>query len=287
MKARTVGYLEGGVSAVGNTALFAVKLWAGIAFSSVAIVADAWHTLSDTFTSVVVIAGFWLAARPPDRRHPFGHGRAEGIAAIIVGTLLCVVGFSFAIESLSRLRNAEAANFAGAAIMVCLLSAIVKEAMAQFAFWSARRTGAQSLRAEAWHHRTDAISSIVIVAGALFGGDLWWIDGVMGLAVSALIIHAALDILKTSAGPLLGEAPAEQDEEAIREAVRSSVPEDIDLHHVHVHRYGDHVEVTLHIRLPSDTLLGDAHETATTVEEVIRLQTGMEATVHTEPAEDA
>ena len=107
----------------------------------------------------------------------------------------------------------------------------------------------------------------------------------MGLAVSGLIIYAALDILKTSASPILGEAPQKQDEAAIMTAVRESVPSAIDIHHIHVHRYGAHVEVTLHIRLPASITLGEAHDIASTVECVIRDKTGMEATVHTEPSE--
>lgn len=283
MKKHTLGYLEGGVSAVGNTVLFAAKLWAGITFSSVAILADAWHTLSDTFTSLVIIAGFWVASRPADRRHPFGHGRAESVAAIVVGTLLCVVALDLGVESVRRIHDTRAANFTGTALAVCLASAGVKEAMALFAFWAARRTGTASLRAEGWHHRTDAVTSLLVVGGGMLGGAIWWIDGLMGLLIAGLILYTAVDVLRASSSPLLGEAPAKQDEEAIRAATRASVPRDVNVHHIHVHRYGDHVEVTLHIRLPPDTPLNRSHAMASSVEATIRRKTGMEATVHTEP----
>src|SRR5512137_2886387 len=96
---RSLGYIEGWASIVLNTSLFFVKYWAGTRFGSVAMVADAWHTLSDTLTSVVVVVGFFIASRPADRGHPFGHGRAEPIGAVIIATLLAVVAVNFMTES--------------------------------------------------------------------------------------------------------------------------------------------------------------------------------------------
>src|SRR4030065_335177 len=91
---KQIGYLEGLVSIAVNTLLFAFKFWVGTAFNSVAMTADAWHTLSDSFTSIVIIIGFWIAARPADREHPYGHGRFEQVASIIIGTLLVVAGLT-------------------------------------------------------------------------------------------------------------------------------------------------------------------------------------------------
>ncbi len=102
---KTLGYLEGWLSVGLNTALFFFKYWAGTRFGSVAMVADAWHTLSDTLTSVVVIVGFFIASRPADKGHPFGHGRAEPIGAVVIAVLLAVVGVNFLQESINRLRN--------------------------------------------------------------------------------------------------------------------------------------------------------------------------------------
>lgn len=187
MTRRAWGYLEGSVSIVLNTALFAAKLWLGAACGSLAIVADAWHTLSDSLTSAVVILGFWVSGRPADDKHPFGHGRAELVAAIVIGTLLAVVAFFFLHESILKLRHPErypAARFGTAAAALFLVSVVVKEAMARFSIWAGGKTASAALVADGWHHRSDAVASALILAGGLFGGRLGWIDGAMGAAVS-------------------------------------------------------------------------------------------------------
>lgn len=283
LRTKTLGYVEGWLSVLINTALFGVKFWVGNMFKSVAMVADAWHTLSDMFTSIVVILGFWIASRPADRKHPFGHGRAEGITAVAIATLLATVGFNFLHESIDRLRTCKAATFGTIAVVVFLASVLIKEALAQFSLWAAGKADSQSLRADAWHHRSDAIASALIVVGAFFCRSLWWIDGVMGIGVSLLILYAAFDILKASVSPLLGERQDSAVEQKITEAVRTCIPDEASIHHLHVHRYGDHCEVTLHVRLPLDMHVEEAHAIVTAAEQAIRERVNMEATVHVEP----
>jgi cation diffusion facilitator family transporter len=174
-----LGYIEGWLSTVLNTLLFGLKLWVGIRAGSVAMVADAWHTLSDTLTSIVVIFGFWIAGKPQDREHPFGHGRAEVIGAVVIGTLLAVVGFNFLVKSYHQLRNPQHVNFSLFSIVVFAISIVLKEALAQFSLWAGKKVKSQSLIADGWHHRSDAIASALIVIGALFGKTFWWIDGVL------------------------------------------------------------------------------------------------------------
>ena len=287
MTGKNLGYLEGWLSVVINTTLFGFKYWAGVKFGSVAMVADAWHTLSDTLTSLVVILGFWIAARPPDKDHPFGHGRAESIAAIVIATALAMVAVDFIQESIGRLRHNTAATFSLVAILIFLVSVIVKEALARFSFWAGRKVNSQSLKADGWHHRSDAIASALIVVGALFARKFWWIDGVMGIGISLLILYAAVDILRGAAGVLLGEKHADRLEQEITDAIRGYVPDVATVHHVHMHRYGDHAEVTLHVRLPPNIHLKRAHEIATRAENAIREKMGLEATVHVEPAAEA
>ena len=130
-----LGYIEGWASVVINTALFGFKFWAGTKIGSVSMVADAWHTLSDTLTSLVVIVGFCIAAKPSDPEHPFGHARAESIASVIIGVLLGVVGVSFAMESIRRLIDYRSATFNLSGILIFSASVIVKEGLAQFSFY--------------------------------------------------------------------------------------------------------------------------------------------------------
>jgi cation diffusion facilitator family transporter len=281
-----LGYLEGWISIALNTLLFGVKYWTGARIGSVSMVADAWHTLSDTLTSVVVIVGFWIMARPADDRHPFGHARAENIAAIIIGVLLAVVGAFFGWESVRRLLDRKAVSFSLFAILVFLASALLKEGLAQFAFWAGKKAGSQAVVADGWHHRSDAIASALIVAGALLGRRLWWIDGALGIGVSLLILWAAVGIVRGSSSILLGEAPSEELRRAILASVHKEHPQVEDVHHLHLHRYGPIVELTLHLRLPPVMSVERSHEISHCIEERLREELELETTVHIEPSGD-
>ena len=280
------GYLEGWISVVLNTLLFGIKYWAGQRIGSVSMMADSWHTLSDTLTSVVVIVGFWIMAKPPDDRHPFGHARAENIAAIIIGVLLAVVGLFFGFESVQRLLHRQAVSFSLFAILVFLASALLKEGLAQFAFWAGKKAGSQAVLADGWHHRSDAIASALIVVGALLGGRLWWMDGALGIGVSLLIVWAAVGIVRSSSSILLGEAPDEEMKRSVLAAVRQEYPSVNDVHHLHLHRYGSNMELTLHVRLPPAMSVGQSHEIARRIEERLRSELKLEPTVHIEPSDN-
>jgi cation diffusion facilitator family transporter len=281
---KSLAYTAGWVSIIVNIVLFSLKYWVGIISDSVAIRADAWHTLSDCLTSIVLIAGFWIASRPADSKHPFGHGRTEAIGAIMIGTFLVVVSFNFLKESINRLQSHEAAYFGGFAIVIFLVSVIVKEGLAQFAIRIGRKIDSQMLVADGWHHRSDAIASGLIVIGILVGSYLWWIDGVMGIAVSLFILYTAYDILKGVASSLLGEELDPVLENRIKKLVRKVAPAASQVHHLHIHRYGDHIELTLHIMLPSNVSLKEAHDIAEAIEEALRKKMKIEATVHMDPS---
>lgn len=283
---RSLGYIEGWASVVINTALFGIKYWAGSRFGSVAMIADAWHTLSDTLTSIVVIVGFFIASRPADTGHPFGHGRAEPIGAVIIAVLLAVVGADFIRESIIRLRHFQAASFGISAIIVFTASVLIKEALAQFSYWAGRKINSSSLKADAWHHRSDAVASGLIVVGALFGKWIWWIDGAMGIAVSLLILYAAVDILRSAATSLLGERPSPDLEQRLHQIILAVTPLATNFHHLHVHTYGEHTELTFHLDLPPDMPLNDAHLLASRLEEAIRRDLGAEPTIHIEPSHE-
>ena len=283
---RSLGYAEGWMSIGLNTLLFGVKYWAGTKFGSVAMIADAWHTLSDTLTSIVVIIGFFIASKPADKGHPFGHGRAEPIGAVVIAVLLGVVGVTFVRESVDRLIHFRAAAFGLAAIVVFLVSVVLKEALAQFAYWAGKKINSASLKADGWHHRSDAIASGLIVVGALLGKWLWWIDGAMGIVVSLLILYAAFDILRTASAALLGEKPSPELERDLQKIVAKVSRKPSNFHHLHVHTYGEHKELTFHLDFPPEMSIHDAHSIATGVEDRVRAELGAEATIHIEPSED-
>jgi cation diffusion facilitator family transporter len=282
-KSTQLAYLEGWTSIILNSLLFLVKYYAGVVTGSVAVIADAWHTLSDSLTSMVVIVGARVSAKPADREHPFGHGRAELVATITIGILLAVVGFNFLVEGVTRLRRHAGADFGLLALVVFAVSTVSKEAIARFSFWAARQTGSRALRADGWHHRSDAIASAIILVGLLFGRQLWWLDGVLGIVVALLILYTTYDILKDAAGKLLGEKPDARLESRIREIVTAVTAQSEDIHHLHMHSYGDHVELTFHIRFAGSMSMEQAHAICTSIERSIQEELGMEATIHPEP----
>jgi len=275
--------IEGWGSIILNTFLFIIKFWAGSVTGSVAIIADAWHTLSDSFTSAIVLCSVVASSKPPDRKHPFGHGRAEIIASIIIGVLLSVVAFNFFIEALSRLRESTPVTYGNLAIAVTAVSVILKEAMAQFAIRAGKKTGSQVLTADGWHHRSDAISSAIILAGIFTGRQFWWIDGALGIMVSILILYSAFEIIRDTYGSIIGECPDEALVNKINRIAEENINMETFIHHIHVHNYGHHKELTFHIKLPDDLNLKDAHDIATNLEISIRQELNIETTIHMEP----
>ena len=279
----SIGYLEGTVSIIVNTLLFGLKYWVGIKTFSIAIIADAWHTLSDSLTSLVVIIGFKISSKPADKKHPFGHGQAEIISSVIIGTLLALVGVSFLISSIQKFINHQSASYGNLAIVVFIISVIVKEGLAQFSIRAGKKINSQSLIADGWHHRSDALVSLMILLGIFIGGYFWWVDSIMGAVVSLVIFYTAYIILKKSISTLIGEGPSEDFEAEIRKIVANNVSHDVKLHHLHCHKYGENKELTFHIRLPADMRLKDAHKIAEELEEKIKEEMDIETTIHVEP----
>ena len=279
-------YFEGWLSIGINILLFALKYWAGVVSGSVAIIADAWHTLADSITSIIVLIGTKTSEKPPDNKHPFGHGRAEIIAAFIIGIFLALIAFEFFVESIKRLSEHEAASYGTIAIIVTIISILFKEALAQFAFWSSKKVNSISLRADAWHHRSDAISSIIILVGIFLGKYFWWIDGVLGLIVAIIIAYAALKTIKDAISSILGETPSDEDILKIKQICNEVSPFDSHPHHIHIHDYGKHQELTFHINLPSNISLLEAHNIATEIEIAIKKEMNFETTIHMEPLQE-
>ncbi len=280
---RTIAYVEAVSSILLNIILFGLKYWIGIMSSSIAIIADAWHTLSDSFSSIILLIGIKISNKPADREHPFGHGRAEIIATVIIGIILAIVGFNFLIASIRKFYFHQAASFGNPAIIITVISVVVKELMARFAIWGGKKTGSKLLIADGWHHRTDSFSSLVILFGIFLGKFYWWADSALGLIMSLLIFHAAFEILKGSISALIGEKPDSELKDTIVELIKSKIQIPINMHHLHIHDYGDHKEITFHIELPPRMKLKKAHKIADEMEDLIRSELKIESTIHIEP----
>ena len=278
-----LSYSEGWISIVVNVGLFALKYWAGIVTDSIAITADAWHTLSDSLTSLIVIIGVKISTKPADKEHPFGHGRAEWVASIIIGILLTLIAFNFFSESIQRLRSHESVQYGAIAIIVTVVSILMKEALAQYAIWAGKKTDSKAVKADAWHHRSDAVSSLIILIGIFFNRFFWWIDGILGIIVALLILYAAFDILKDSVSPILGKQPDEELVKQIKKLCLERTGEEVHAHHFHIHDYGGHAELTFHIRLNQEMTLEEAHDIATRIENSIKINLDIETTIHIDP----
>ncbi len=287
MEKKKAGFLEGTVSIILNIGLFAIKYWAGIVSGSIALMADAWHTLTDSISSVVVIFGAKLASKKADKDHPFGHGRWELISSIIIAIILVMIAFGFITDSISHLKTEESANFGTLAIVVTVVSIVVKELMAQYAFFLGRRSGSLTVKADGWHHRTDAISSLVILIGILLKDYFWWIDGVLGIVVSILLLYAAYKILIEAVDKILGEEPGEELIQEIHTLIRTLYDYDLYPHHFHIHNYISSKELTFHIKIQNSISVEEGHAIATTIEELIDEKLSVRSTIHLEPIDFA
>lgn len=287
MERKKASYLEGTISIIVNTALFALKYWAGIVSGSIALLADAWHTLSDSISSVVVIGGAKLASKQPDKDHPFGHGRWELVSSIIIAIILVIIAIGFIKDSVSQLKIRESANFGTLAIVVTVVSIVVKESLAQYAFFLGRKSGSSTVKADGWHHRTDALSSLVILIGILVKDYFWWIDGALGIAVSLMLMYAAYQILMEAVDKILGEDPEEELIAEIVELIRSLYNSDLQAHHFHIHNYISSKELTFHIKIDNDLSVEEGHDIATAIEELIDEKLSIKTTIHLEPIHKA
>jgi cation diffusion facilitator family transporter len=277
------GYAEGIVSIVVNIALFAIKFWAGIVSNSIALIADAWHTLSDSISSVVVVIAVKLSSRKADKEHPFGHGRWEQIASIFIAFILGIIAFDFLKNSYYQFKNQESAQFGKVAIVVTAISILVKEALAQYAYYIARKTDNLSVKADGWHHRSDALSSVVVLAGIIFAKKLWWMDSALGAIIALMLFYAALMIVHEAITKLLGEDPSVDLVEKITNEAKAVYDSDMYLHHFHIHNYIHHHELTFHIRLDPKMSIKEGHKIASEIEKRIFNQYGIMATIHVEP----
>lgn len=274
---------EGWISIIANTVLFALKYWAGIVTGSIALLADAWHSLSDSISSVIVLVGGRISQKPADDDHPFGHGRAEHIAALVIGVLLAIVAFDFVLNSIDKFKSQEKTVYGQIAWIVTIVSIVSKELLAQYAFFTYRKTNSAVLKADGWHHRTDALSSLVILVGIIFGRYFWFTDALLGFIVALMIGYASYEILSKEMTALIGESPSNDLLLAIRESTQRCFDFPLHLHHIHIHNYGKHTEMSCHIKLPAKISLEEAHEICTLIEKVIEKEFGFFTTVHPEP----
>ena len=281
-----IGYLEAWVSIIGNIILFIFKFVAGTFLNSLSLIADAWHSLSDVLTSIVVLVGFKVGERPPDKEHPFGYGRFEILGTFFIALLLAVVSYDVGKSAFLRILKPEKVEFNILIIIVLVLSALFKEWMAQFSTFLGKRINSSSLVADAWHHRTDAIATIIVAVGLISSKfDLYRIDGILAMCVALLIAWVAIELLISSSNTLIGEAPDPNLIEKIRNAALS-IRGVVNVHEIYVHDYITKKVISLHVVVKDDLSVEEGHNIATAVEEKVQaVANTYNVTAHIDPVD--
>lgn len=280
-----IGQLEGYLSIFCNILLFIIKCFLGIVSHSIALLADAFHTLMDVATSSIVILGFNLSMKPADAEHPFGHGRAETIASLTISFLIGVVGFEFLKSSIERIFNQQEVIVTSATIGILVLTIIIKEIMAKVSHEMGDLIDSDALKGDAVHHHSDVLSSILVVIG-LAGSkmNMPWLDSLMGVGVSGFILYTGYGLAKSAIDELLGRPPSKELVDQIKSGA-ISVKGVIDVHDVIVHQYGNRKFISLHVEVGMEHAAEDLHQIAENVERKISLSTRADVVTHIDPVD--
>ena len=278
-----------------NALLIVLKFLAGIFGRSSAMVADAVHSLSDFITDVVVLVFVKIAGKPRDRSHEYGHGKFETLATLIIGLILIVAGGGLMLNGVEHVLRSlsgqalERPTFL--ALAIALVSVISKEWLYRFTVSRGQALNSQAVMANAWHHRSDAISSggtLLGIAGAMFLGPRWRIlDPVAAIVVSVFIIKSGYDIMKPCIAELLeASLPEEQEKEILR--IVGAVRGVKNVHNLRTRRVGNDIAIDLHAKMDGNMTLSEAHAKATAAENALHDSFGRGAmiNIHMEPLSD-
>lgn len=280
------------MGSVVNVVLLVFKFVAGILGGSAAMIADAVHSLSDFLTDIVVIAFVRISSKPEDQDHDYGHGKYETLATSIIGLALLCVGFYILYNGCHKVwdfANGMQLEQPGmVALVAALASIMLKEWTFRFTAKVGKEVKSQAVIANAWHHRSDALSSIgtaIGVGGAILLGSKWAVlDPIAAVVVSFFIIRTALGLIRTSSGDLLEKSlPADMEKEIVN--IAESEPEVSDVHNLCTRRIGSNIAIEMHLRMPSNTTLKVSHEHATNIEHMLRKHFGEHThiSLHVEP----
>ncbi len=284
-KVRTrCGQLSGITGIILNVLLVAGKLTAGVIAGSVAMIADAANNFSDAASSVITLIGFRLAGQKPDKEHPFGHGRIEYVAGLIVSVLIIFMGFELGRSSIEKIISPSPAEFSYAAVGVLAAAILVKVWLFYFNRKIAKRINSSSIAATATDSLSDVIATSVVLA-ALIGGQYtdFPIDGVAGLVVALFIFKSGWGAVKSTQAPLLGRPMSKELAKEI-DALALEHENILGIHDLIYHDYGPgRAIVSFHAEVPADGDLMQTHEMIDHIEREIREKFGIEAVVHMDP----
>lgn len=275
-----------------NVVLLVFKFVAGILGHSSALIADAVHSLSDFITDIIVIVFVKIAGKPEDKNHDYGHGKYETLASAIIGIGLLAVACAICYDGICKIYMAINGTILPRpgiiAFIAAIVSIVLKEWAYRFTVKAGKDIGSQAVVANAWHHRSDAFSSIgtaLGVGGAIFLGAGWTVlDPIAAVVVSVLIVATALKLLKQTLDELMERSlPDDIENEIVK--IAEEEPEVSNVHHLRTRRIGNNIAMTMHVRLPGDISLYHAHEKASNIERRLRERFGTDTYIglHIEP----
>ena len=280
------------VGSIVNFLLLVFKFFAGIAGHSAAMLADAVHSLSDFITDIVVIVFVRIAGKPEDKGHDYGHGKYDTLATAIIGLLLLCVGFGIFWNGASSiytfLQGGQLESPGVVALVAALVSIVSKEILYQYTVIQGKKLNSQAVVANAWHHRSDALSSIgtaIGIGGAILLGDHWRVlDPIAAVVVSFFIMKVSVQLLIPCVDELLEKSLPDDVEKEIEQTVLS-FPGVSQPHHLRTRRIGSYYAIEIHVRMDGKITLEEAHGTATAIENKLKemFGKGTHVGIHVEP----
>ena len=283
------------IGSIVNLVLLVFKFLAGIIGHSAAMVADAVHSLSDFVTDIVVIVFVRISGKPQDESHDYGHGKYETLATAIIGIVLFAVGVGILVNSVTGIVDAFNGKVLEAPSMLALIAAAVsivfKEALYQYTVFKGKHLNSKAVVANAWHHRSDAFSSIgtlIGIAGAIFLGEKFRVlDPIAAFIVSVFIIKVAIDLVKPCIDELLEKSLPKEVEDRILSIV-TAFPEVNQPHHLRTRRIGNNIAIELHIRMNGSMSLRQAHDITKSIEAALKQEFGVNTHIgiHMEPEKE-
>jgi cation diffusion facilitator family transporter len=280
------------VGSAGNVALLTFKFIAGVLGHSSAMIADAVHSLSDFITDIIVLAFVHVSAKPQDVGHDYGHGKYETFATFIIGLALMAAATGIIVSGIAKLVDWAGGEQLAApgwlALAAAIISILVKELLYQYTVRRGKKLDSQAVIANAWHHRSDALSSIgtmVGIGGAIILGNRWTVlDPLASVLVGAMLVKVAIDLLRTSVGELTEHSLSGEIEQEIEEII-CSFPDVTEPHNLRTRRIGNRFAIEAHVRMDGNASLTAAHDRATAIEQRIRERFGPQThvTIHMEP----
>ena len=280
------------VGSVGNAVLVLFKFIAGVLGHSAAMVADAFHSLSDFVTDIIVLVFVGVSAKPQDQSHDYGHGKFETLASLFISLALFGAAVAIIVAGAQKfaawLGGEDLASPGRLALWAALISILVKEVMFRYTIRKGRELESSALKANAWHHRSDALSSVgaaVGIGGAVLLGGRWTVlDPIASIVVGGMLVKAAWDIMRPSLGELTDESLPENTENEILE-VFHSFPEVSEPHNLRTRRIGSRVAIEAHIRMDGSMTLHQAHDLSSAMEKALKDRFGADTivTLHMEP----